>query len=135
MALCFSPAVARATDLCAAQEPALTSSMDVYVRDAPSDSAFARSASAYNEAVKQAKEYCKPTDHLVPYYTALLDAWKGWLDHWDNPHAAQVPVEKGIQLLTLCSSRYFGSDEGANCEQWQRKFIHWQSGWDREPAL
>lgn len=132
-------AMAAKFDWCSEQEDTVTGTMESYVlytttagrpSDPISNADYERSRSAYNSESREVKGACSATHHLAMFYGAILTAWKAWLDHWNGTDKQGVEMEKGIQRLTLCASKYFGSTEGATCARWQKKMIAFQSAWD-----
>lgn len=73
--------------------------------------------------------FCKPTDPNALFVTALLATWQGDLDRFYAARRDDQPedLEFALQLLTQCTSRYFGTDKGAVCGVWARRVAGWQA--------
>lgn len=57
--------------------------------------------------------YCRTSHPDALFAEALLMTWSGWIHHYTDTDP--TPLEQGIQLLTKCTSHYFGTEKGAIC--------------------
>ncbi|MEO6835426.1 MAG: hypothetical protein ABI231_05900 [Candidatus Tumulicola sp.] len=73
---------------------------------------------------------CSGKDPRAEYSVAMLTLVWAWLMHYRGVDGADTKLELAVQRLVQCSSHYFGEDQGAICDQWEKQAIHWQvMGW------
>lgn len=123
-------------DSCADFAAALPSTMASNIdNDRPTPEAQYDFAIASGDALEQEsatfRRTCTASAHDTIFASSMLMAWLGWVEYFKT--ASPSRLTEGIQMLTACSVRYFGSSDGAICDEWARRAIGWRDSWQTAP--